>query len=510
MILKGNTRANGSDLATHLLNSYDNERIELAEMRGTIADDLHGGFAEIEAIAAGTRATKPFYSLSINPGEPLTREQYFEAIDAIETRLGLTGQPRAVLFHVKDGREHAHAVWSRIDGVQMQAVHMAHDRRKLCDMACRLADKFGHELPDGLKAWRDKTGFEKQALEPSFADAAMQARTGTSPEDRRAEISALYQASDSAAAFRQALEEKGYVLAKGDRRAFVVVDRQGNVHSLSRYLKGVNRKELQARMAGIDVNGLPSVDQAKQEALARAAAAEDRAREQRTREQAEKARDQQAQREREAAQQRTDLSGDHARRRAELRQEEQELLTLQQSERLVLHAAQDTEAGGLLFRVRSAVSDLIERTPGLRSVLSHITARTGLDPRERHTLERDALSRRHDREKQAMAGRSRALEKIEQRERNSLERDLRRENALALIAERALMQQQQQGWRATDPRLLEDDGLATAFNAAAQGADDGDDGDDTRTAKKSWKARADGFGSRRSRKRGFGHRRDDE
>ena len=29
MILKGSARANGSDLATHLMNGYDNERAEL-------------------------------------------------------------------------------------------------------------------------------------------------------------------------------------------------------------------------------------------------------------------------------------------------------------------------------------------------------------------------------------------------------------------------------------------------------------------------------------------------
>lgn len=91
MILKGSCRTNGSDLATHLMNGYDNERAELCEVRGTIADDLHGAFAEIELIASGTRAQKPLFSLSINPHEALTREQYFEAIDAIENKLGFAG-----------------------------------------------------------------------------------------------------------------------------------------------------------------------------------------------------------------------------------------------------------------------------------------------------------------------------------------------------------------------------------------------------------------------------------
>ena len=56
MILKGSQRANGADLATHLMLALDNESVDIAEMSGTVATDLHGAFAEIEAIAAGTKA----------------------------------------------------------------------------------------------------------------------------------------------------------------------------------------------------------------------------------------------------------------------------------------------------------------------------------------------------------------------------------------------------------------------------------------------------------------------
>jgi hypothetical protein len=97
MILKGSFRGNCADLATHLMNGYDNERVELGEVRGSMAVDLHGAFAELEAVASGTRAQKPLFSLSVNPYEALTRAQHFEAIDAIESRLGfpLTPDPRS-------------------------------------------------------------------------------------------------------------------------------------------------------------------------------------------------------------------------------------------------------------------------------------------------------------------------------------------------------------------------------------------------------------------------------
>jgi len=81
-------------------------------------------------------APAPF-SLSLNP-PPKVRvpiEVFESAIETIEQRLGLVGQPRAVVFHEKDGRRHAHAVWSRIDTEHMKAVNLSHYKLKLRDIA---------------------------------------------------------------------------------------------------------------------------------------------------------------------------------------------------------------------------------------------------------------------------------------------------------------------------------------------------------------------------------------
>ena len=83
MILKGNQRGGGQQLAVHLLNSFDNERVEVAEVRGAVAQDLSGAFAEWAAEARGTKCRKNLYSLSLNPDQAqghLTREQYFDLI----------------------------------------------------------------------------------------------------------------------------------------------------------------------------------------------------------------------------------------------------------------------------------------------------------------------------------------------------------------------------------------------------------------------------------------------
>ena len=537
MILKGSCRANGFDLATHLMNGYDNERAELCEVRGTIADDLHGAFAEIEMIASGTRAQKPLFSLSINPHEALTREQYFEAIDAIESRLGFAGQPRAVVFHEKEGREHYHVVWSRIDAESMKAIPDSFYKARLCDMAVVLAEKFGHELPEGLKQWRDKNRELGDKLEPSLAETVNAKKTGIAPEQRREDITSAYVQADSAAAFVNALEEKGYVLAKGDSRAFVVVDRFGDVHSLSRYVKGVRAKEINARLSALDVDGLPNVGQAKDQARARLAAEEERLRERQDAQHDHQhdadhdhrrdhddgaAADRHAdddRRKRSIDEKRTAMEKRQLARELELALAEQELLTRHQHEQLTLDAAQKSESAGLFFRVRASVASLIEKTPALRSVLGHITSRTGLDPRERHQLEQQALARRHGRERRALEGRKNAAAKIANREEASLRRDLKRE-ALKRMIERerrlqAAQQDRREGLR-TDQRLLEEDGLAEEFDAAAydaQGQHEDGDGEDRggRKPRRSWKQRAQEKAKKHGRGKGsgYGYSRDD-
>jgi hypothetical protein len=62
MILKGSQRSGALKLAAHLLNERDNDHVELHDLRGFTADDLHGALRESEAIAKGTRCRQHLFS----------------------------------------------------------------------------------------------------------------------------------------------------------------------------------------------------------------------------------------------------------------------------------------------------------------------------------------------------------------------------------------------------------------------------------------------------------------
>lgn len=409
MILKGNARADGDDLASHLMNAYDNDLTELADLRGTVAKDLHGAFAEFEALALGTRCQKSLYSLSINPSVPMTKEQYRTAVEKIEEGLGLTGLPRAVVFHIKDGREHCHVVWSRIDAAKMRAAQLSHDRMKLRTLARDLGREFGHELPEGLATDRGGQRFEQGKLSVTFADMAQADRSGISPDSRRAAITAAFRGSDTGKAFIEGLKERGYVLARGDKRGFVVVDSAGHVHSLARQVTGAKTRDIRAKLAPLQPEDLPPVAEVKKEI--------------------------------EQAQERLSLEETHrpglrrppeelkarqAKRRAALMAERQALAVKHQAERMKLHAAQKAEKDRPFARAVQAVWGLFTRLPVLRSVLGHIRKNPKLSLAERHKLENEALDRRYAREKADMDRRAKALDRVEARENRSLGRDRRR------------------------------------------------------------------------------------
>ena len=263
MIIKGTSRSGPGALAAHLGNAEKNEQVRLLETRGTVAQDLRGALVEMDAYAAGTRCEKPLYHAAISPEPPhrLTPEQRSEAIDALEQKLGLEGHSRVVVMHEKEGREHIHIVWSRIDLERMRSVSDSHNFRRHEEVARDLERRFGHDRVQG--AHHEREGVERPDRTPSRAELRQEEKTGITGKEAKAEVSALFRASDSPEAFKAALEEKGYALAKGDRRDFVIVDQAGGVHSLARRIEGVKAAELREFMAPIDRERLPTIEEVR-------------------------------------------------------------------------------------------------------------------------------------------------------------------------------------------------------------------------------------------------------
>lgn len=263
MILKAKERGNAPQLAKYLLSMRDNEHVEVHSVRGFVSDDLSEAFEEAEALAKGTKCKNHLFSMSLNPPQEanVDRQAFERAVEKIERQLDLTDHPRALIFHEKEGRRHAHAVWSRIDTEEMRAKNMAFYKQKLMEVSRDLYLEHGWDMPKGMidRSMRNPLNYSHQEWQQAN-------RAKQDPKLIKAAIQDCWKSSDNTEALKAALEEKGFFLARGDRRSAVAIDVKGEVYSLSRW-SGVKAKDVRERIK--DARHLPSVDETKSQIASR-------------------------------------------------------------------------------------------------------------------------------------------------------------------------------------------------------------------------------------------------
>lgn len=277
----------------HLTNTEQNETAELIESPFVAANDhdaIYESLQQFQDIALlQTNGTNGFYHLNIDPDGKyqLSPQQWAHSIAIAEKVLGYEGQPRLVMRHVKDDREHYHVMWQRAqqreDGTFI-LIDDGFNYPKHEFISRTLEAAFGHEHVKGaftlaydkeneqvIERPRDENGhYTDNRPGPSMTQAEwqQQERSGLLEKDRKAEISALYQEhNQDGAAFKAALENSGYQLARGDKKnIWMVVDRAGDAHRLAQQvnLKGEDGKRLFKKadidntLAGFEIGELPT------------------------------------------------------------------------------------------------------------------------------------------------------------------------------------------------------------------------------------------------------------
>ncbi|MBA4226217.1 MAG: relaxase [Hyphomonas sp.] len=259
MIIKASQRGSGVNLAAHLTRTDENEHVHIAELRGFVGENLHDAFKEVDAIRRGTKCQQYLFSVSLSPPSSanLSVEDFMAAIDRVEEITGLNGQPRTVVFHEKEGRRHAHAVWSRIDASTMTAKPLPFFKNKMMEVSREQYLQHGYPMPRGMTkaSERDPTNF-------SLAEYQRAKRRGEDPRAIKMAVQDAWAISDGRKAFENALEARGIALAKGDKRALVIIDHNGEVHALSRTLD-LKTKDLRAKLG--EPTDLKSVAEAQKQ-----------------------------------------------------------------------------------------------------------------------------------------------------------------------------------------------------------------------------------------------------
>ena len=293
------------------------ERVEFTETRNLPTDDPKKGMWWMSYTAQnadnlkeragvdrrGRKATAGAvysFSLAWHPEQDPDRAEMVTAADALMVKLGLSEHQAVYVAHNDADHKHIHGVVNLVHPENGRTANVRMDHLTMSKWAQAYEEKHGKvycKAREQNNAERDRRNAKKKPpLEQKFNKEAKADQSPTPAEafnqvaaDQKKQsgfvkhrekplaeapsIWNLYERSDSGKAFRAALKEQGYILAKGDRRGFVVVNEQtGKVSSLSRQLQGQRAKDVKARLSDIKV--LQTVSEVKEELTVQQPAAE--------------------------------------------------------------------------------------------------------------------------------------------------------------------------------------------------------------------------------------------
>lgn len=133
----------------------------------------------------------------------------------------------------------------------MKAVQLSYTKNNLMSIAHELFFEHGWKMPRGL--------VQSEARDPrnfTLAEWQQAKRNDKDPRVTKTALQDTWAISDTKNTFVHALEERGFRLARGDRRGFVAVDMQGEIYALPRWI-GIMTNAVRARLG--DETDLPSV-----------------------------------------------------------------------------------------------------------------------------------------------------------------------------------------------------------------------------------------------------------
>jgi hypothetical protein len=259
MITKGTTHNNGVRLARYITTGKPGERAELWQLRGFEATNIKDAFRNVHIMAKAGKCQQPFFHVQVRnrDGEHLTRDQWEHAADRIERMLGLGGQPRAIAFHTFDnGDSHMHLVWSRIREDDLTAIPLPFFKLRLKKLSRELELEFALEPVTSRRP--DEIRFA-----PTRAEQEQARRLGIDVHEVRNTIRSCYERSDCGAGLQAALEHEGLILARGEKRDFIVVDHCGGIYALGKRILDVSAAKIRDRLSDLDRENLPSVEMAR-------------------------------------------------------------------------------------------------------------------------------------------------------------------------------------------------------------------------------------------------------
>lgn len=233
--LSANLSVNDPQSALKMMAWTDKHRDELRAAKG-------GSKAGRKASTGNVYAYSLAWAIGENPSKAKQQECALETLKA----LGLKDHQALIIAHDDTDHKHIHVLANLVHPEKGTIASVHNDALTLSEWAEDYEIKSGViHCPERIKNndEREQGAYVKHRPDKAHVSDSVQA---------------LYAASENGIQFREALEGMGYLLGRGDRRGFIIMDDAGSVHSLSRQLKGQRAKDIKAFMSDVDLSALPN------------------------------------------------------------------------------------------------------------------------------------------------------------------------------------------------------------------------------------------------------------
>lgn len=256
MIIKGGPRNADVRFAGYLLRREPNEASRLVTISHFPNSPLHDQdlTTVFRLMAAQARAHgyhRTFYHviIAMPTGERLEPSHLNLAVGLLADNLHFRAHQHVVVEHQKDGRQHFHVVFNVVNPHTGRRAHFAHPGRTHWRTSRQLEQRLGlkPEQPRGrgYRLWELQRG----------------KTSGIHPAHIIGEVTAIYHACQTAAAFITRLRQAGYQLVRSTRiQCLMLVDRAGDGHGLLGRIKGITRAVFEAKFPELKTTTLPTYE----------------------------------------------------------------------------------------------------------------------------------------------------------------------------------------------------------------------------------------------------------
>jgi len=255
------------------------DRVEYTATRNVITDDTAVASRIMAHTARNQKAIKKaygtdlrgrklksfviHYSLSWRIGDDPTVEEMVQEADETIKALGAGEYQAYIIVHNDQTHKHLHVVINRVHPVTGIALKMGRNYRKLSRRASDYERQHGIQCKQREK---NRARLEELATLRQQNPAAAKGRMVRA---RDLNIQEAWNQTDNGQSFAAALADKGYVLARGERKRkdgrvcrYVVIDPYGKIVNIAKHIEGENGKNirvatLREHLADLDPETLP-------------------------------------------------------------------------------------------------------------------------------------------------------------------------------------------------------------------------------------------------------------